>query len=611
MSEAASNAFHRVISDRQLFGRSLIVALFCAVLSSVLLAGTVLAVAGVAQVISSESASLATAIDVRQSAFPAPPLRRLHSLPLLGSPESALATLFFVLVLLVSGRILLRNVVFGQVSRHVSSAVNRLREHLQRQALRCNPGDLTGHQRNHAAELFQKTSRELEVSARDWGFDRITTICDLIVLAVLFLSVQWRVGLECVIPVIVCWVVARLEEERHEASAHLLTEQVDRGLEKLTDHLNKSRIVAGYGMEKLEHEHFSVSLEGYQERRESLRQQKSRSKWTSNLIYGAMIVIPGFILARQLLPGALMTVPAAVAMAVIVGCIARSLQRIQRASQNLGTATVTADTVNQYLLRVPTVSQIVGAKFLEPMSRVLQFNQVVLETDEQPELLSNLDLKIDFGQKIALLSLDPNEADALVSLIPRFNDPTTGQVLVDGQDLRRVTLESLRAEAVVVCGDEPVFNTTVLENITVGQSDLTKQDAIEACKIAHAESFIRQLPKGYETHLGQHESLLDVGHRFRLSLARAIARKPALLVIQEPDGLLDTETKAMLDDTYQRIANDRTIIYIPTRLSTVKKCDRIVVLHQGRVEADGTHEELVRTSEIYRHWEYMRFNVFR
>ena len=151
----------------------------------------------------------------------------------------------------------------------------------------------------------------------------------------------------------------------------------------------------------------------------------------------------------------------------------------------------------------------------------------------------------------------------------------------------------------------------MLENITVGQSDLTKQDAIEACKIAHAESFIRQLPKGYETHLGQHESLLDVGHRFRLSLARAIARKPALLVIQEPDGLLDTETKAMLDDTYQRIANDRTIIYIPTRLSTVKKCDRIVVLHQGRVEADGTHEELVRTSEIYRHWEYMRFNVFR
>ncbi len=186
-----------------------------------------------------------------------------------------------------------------------------------------------------------------------------------------------------------------------------------------------------------------------------------------------------------------------------------------------------------------------------------------------------------------------------------------GQVLIDGQDLRRVTLESLRAEAVVVCGDEPVFNTTVLENITVGQSDLTKQDAIEACKVAHAESFIRQLPKGYETHLGHQDSLLDAGQRFRLSLARAIARNPALLIIQEPVAALDAETKAILDDTYQRICNGRTMIFLPSRLSTVKKCDRIVVLHHGRVASDGRHEDLVRSSELYRHWEYMRFNVFR
>ena len=119
------------------------------------------------------------------------------------------------------------------------------------------------------------------------------------------------------------------------------------------------------------------------------------------------------------------------------------------------------------------------------------------------------------------------------------------------------------------------------------------------------------MPKGYETHLGQHEALLDVGHRFRLSLARAIARKPALLVIAEPDSILDDETKAMLDDTYQRISSDRTVIFLPTRLSTVKKCDRIVVLHDGRVAADGNHDDLVRSSELYRHWEYLRFNVFR
>ena len=119
------------------------------------------------------------------------------------------------------------------------------------------------------------------------------------------------------------------------------------------------------------------------------------------------------------------------------------------------------------------------------------------------------------------------------------------------------------------------------------------------------------MPKGYETHLGDQSTQLDAGQRFRLSLARAIARKPALLVIQEPEATLDSETKDMLDDTYERICSDRTVIFLPTRLSTVKKCNRIVVLHHGRVAADGPHEELVRSSDLYRHWEYMRFNVFR
>ncbi len=608
MSETATNAFHKVISDRQLLGRSLVGSLIAAIASAALLGGIVPAAGGLAHLVIAD----ASFDSLRNEGFPIGLLSQLaKSVSLLNQTSSALTMLFGLLAILICVRVLLRSVIRGQLSRHVASAVNRLREHIQRQALRCNPGDLTGHQQSTAASIFQQTAQQLEENAYGWSYSRLTTCCDLIVLTALLFLVQWRVGLECVIPVVVCWYIVRMESERHEVSATLLTEQVDRELEKLTDHLNKSRIVAGYGMESLEHEHFSASLQNYQRRCESLRQQKARGQWTLSLIYGAMFGLPIVILARHLVFGDLLSVASAVSLAVIVGFITLCLHRIQNVAQMKGASTVAADSINQYLLRVPTVSQVVGAKFLEPMSRLLQFDQVIVETETQPDLLSNLDLKIEFGQRVAILSLDPHEAEALVTLIPRFTDPTGGQVLIDGQDIRRVTLESLRAEAVVVGGDEPVFNTTVLENITVGQADLTKQDAIEACKIAHAESFIRQLPKGYETHLGKHEALLDVGHRFRISLARAIARKPALLVIQEPDVLLDAETKAMLDDTYQRIGHDRTLLFIPTRLSTVKKCDRIVVIHQGRVEADGRHEELVRSSEIYRHWEYLRFNTFR
>lgn len=611
MSEAARNAFHKVISDRQLFGRSLILGTAAAVAASLLIIVIVAISGGLAQVILHRGSAGVTGPVAAHGILATPLHAAIDAMPVLRRPAAALTVLAVLLGVACCLRTFLRSVAQGAISRHVAAGVNRLREHLQRHALRCNPGDLTGMQQTAAANLFRETAQQLEECARQWSFRRLTNAADLFVVTVLLVVVQWRVGLECAIPIVVCWLVGAIEAKRHAASADLLTEQVERGLEKLTDHLDKSRIVTGYGMETLEHDHFSKSLQSYQDRCERLRQQKTRSRWTATIVQGALFALPAFILARHLVVGSLISLPAAVAMTVLLGFLVIILKRLEGVRQLHGEATVAADAINHYLLRVPGVSQMVGARFLEPMSRLLQFNQVCVETETHTEVLSNLDLKIDFGQRIALLSLDGREAEALVSLIPRFIDPSRGQVLIDGQDIRKATLESLRAEAVVVSGDEPVFNTTVLDNITAGQQGISRQDAIEACKIAHAENFIRQLPRGYETHLGDNAQLLDVGQRYRISLARAIARNPALLVIREPEAILDSETKAMLDDTYHRICADRTVIFLPTRLSTVKKCDRIVMLHHGQVAADGRHDDLVRHSDLYRHWEYQRFNIFR
>ncbi len=270
-----------------------------------------------------------------------------------------------------------------------------------------------------------------------------------------------------------------------------------------------------------------------------------------------------------------------------------------------------AEDIGEYIRAVPEVSQVVRAKFLEPMSRSLQFDQISVDTPDRPGLLNQLDLKIEAGQRVAVISLDREETDALISLVPRLNDPQQGQVLIDGQNISRATLESLRAEAMVVSGSSNLFNATVLENITCGQPDISRQQAMEAGKIAHAEKFTRQLQKGYETEIGDYGVPLDDGQAFRLAITRANVRKPALLIVEEPQVALDDETKTLLDDTYERICQDRTVIFIPYRLSTVKKCERVILLHEGRVAADGTHEELMRTSELYRHWEYIRFNVFR
>ncbi len=608
LSDVTHTTFSRIISDRHFLGRPLFLATVLGVLSSLLMAVIVLCVGTIFQLMT---------VATQGAAPPAHDLTAKilewlsSTVPALQRPDLALTFLCGVIVMAIVGRALLQSLVDRKINHRVATGVNRLREHIQRQALRSNPGDLTGLKQQTAASLFQQTARQLEENASRWGLLRLTTVCDLAVLMLLIVSVQWLVGLECIIPILVCWFIARVEADRHTASTNLLTEQVDRGLQRLTEDLDKARIVAGYGMENLEHEHFSRSLQEYQARCNNLRQRKLTANWTSLLITIATIVVPSVIIVRHIILGDLIGLATGAMLFTTLGLVIWNLNRWHKVPVLESAATVAADEINQYLLRVPAVSQLVGAKFLEPMARILQFDQVSVETETNADLLSNLDLKIDAGKRIALLSLNKREAEALINLIPRFADPSGGQVLIDGKDIRRATLESLRAEVVVVGGDEPVFNATVVDNITAGQPDISRQDAIEASKTVHAESFIRKLPKGYETHLGDLKNQLDIGQRFRLSLARALARKPALLVVQEPDQALDDETKTMLDDTYQRICSGRTVIFLPSRLSTVKKCDRVIMLHQGRVAADGRHEELVRSSELYRHWEYVRFNVFR
>lgn len=529
----------------------------------------------------------------------------------LGSADSALAVLVGCICIALLLRWILKSTAAAAATRQMATAVQRLRQHIHRKAIRLEPADLTGDQARSTDRLFRDSTKVLETSAAAWASRWTATFPDFVVLSVLAAFVDWRVAGETLIPVVLCWFALRLETQRSDSSASLLTEQADRGLRRLAEGLRKTRIVSGFAMQQQEQEQFEKNLDQYRDRCRLLRRQKDRSQLTQRVILLFGVVVPGCVLARHAMSGGSVDFPAAVMIATCAVLIFRVLLTMQDVRSLASEALVKSDEINSYIARVPLVGQSVGAKFMEPLSRSLQFNQVSLSTTRHPRLLDNLDLRISYGETVGLLSLNPVSAYALASLIPRFVDPDFGQVLIDGQDIRHATLESLRAEAIFVSGSDPVFNGTILENITCGQSDISKQQVQEACKLVHADHFIRNLPRGYETVVGEHGSNLEPGQVFRLSLARAEVRKPALLIIEEPTLTLDGETKAMLDDAYQRLATDRTVIFLPSRLSTVKKCDRIVMIHDGRVIADDSHERLVKTHELYRHWEYMHFNTFR
>jgi ATP-binding cassette subfamily B protein len=263
----------------------------------------------------------------------------------------------------------------------------------------------------------------------------------------------------------------------------------------------------------------------------------------------------------------------------------------------------------KFLDRPGEVGQVVGAEFLTPMARQLEFDGVSLkEPGSSRMLLQDISLEIRAGQRVGVVGPEDVEKHALVYLIPRFLDPTAGEIRIDDHNLRWVTLDSLRAQIALVMQHNLVFHDTVANNIGCGDPGFTLPQIIEAAKVAHAHHFIQRLPKGYETPIGELGHTLSLSEQFRIALARAILRDPALLIIEEPEAALDEDSKSLIDDTFARFLPGRTAIFLPHRISTLKSCDLIFLLHKGRLEAAGDHRTLLGQNALYRHLHYLEFN---
>ena len=267
-----------------------------------------------------------------------------------------------------------------------------------------------------------------------------------------------------------------------------------------------------------------------------------------------------------------------------------------------------AVTYFKFLERPGEVGQVVGAEFLPPLRHRIELDNVSLrEPGSTRILLQDVTLTIPAGHRIGLVGPDDLEKHALVYLIPRLLDPTSGEVRMDQHNLRWVTLDSLRNQIALVLQDNLIFHDTIANNIGCGDPAYTLPQIIEAAKIAHAHHFIQKLPKGYETAIGEQGHFLSSSEQFRIGLARAILRDPALVIIEEPEDAMDEDTKALLDDTFARFLPGRTTIFLPHRISTIRSCDRIYLLHNGKIEAEGIHRDLLTQNPLYRHLHYLEF----
>lgn len=225
----------------------------------------------------------------------------------------------------------------------------------------------------------------------------------------------------------------------------------------------------------------------------------------------------------------------------------------------------------------------------------------------EESVLRGIEIAIPRGQLVALVGPSGAGKSTLVNLLPRFFDPTSGAVTIDGVDLRELSLESLRAQIGIVTQDTVLFDDTVRNNIAYGREDLPFEAVRAAARAAYADDFIGQLPAGYDTEIGESGFKLSGGQRQRLAIARALLKNPPILILDEATSHLDSEAESLVQGALQNLMSGRTALVIAHRLSTVQRADRILVLEGGRIVQDGTHEALLQEAGVYRRLYDLQF----
>jgi len=320
------------------------------------------------------------------------------------------------------------------------------------------------------------------------------------------------------------------------------------------------------------------------------------------LYYGGLQVIRG-----EITPGSLFSFITA------IGLIYDPVRNLSKVNNQLQVALASADRVFDTLDSIPITPEAPDAKPLPPFSDGIEYRDVWFhyadpDGGEARYVLRGVDLVVKKGEMVAIVGSSGAGKTTLVNLLPRFYDVTSGQVLIDGRDIRSVQLESLRDQIAVVCQETYLFDDTIKANIAYAvKRKVSDEEVRRAAVVANAHDFIMSFPDGYETLVGERGARLSGGEKQRLAIARALLKDAPILILDEATSSLDTEAEKLVQGALNKLMEGRTTLVIAHRLSTIRRADKIVVLEEGKIVESGKHDELIKAGGIYKNFYDLQF----
>ena len=410
---------------------------------------------------------------------------------------------------------------------------------------------------------------------------------------------NWRLALAAFVLIPVMFVYAYILNKKMKRAFKTNREKVADINARIEDNLSGIRVVKSFANEEIEREKFMEGNRGF------LDSKKNSYFYMGQYHAGltafiTMITVVVIVVGAVLLSNGTMNAPDLITFLLYISNFTEPVQKLINFTEQFQNGITGYERFREILSIDPEIKECENPVEAKDIRGEVVFDDVGFRYEEgQEKVLSHVSLKVNAGEYVALVGTSGAGKTTLCSLIPRFYEVTFGTILLDGIDVRKYTLSSLRKSIGVVQQDVYLFAGTVLDNIRYGNVEATREEVIQAAKDANAHEFIMGLPQGYDTNIGQRGVKLSGGQKQRLSIARVFLKNPPVLIFDEATSALDNESEKVVQESLEKLAKNRTTFVIAHRLSTIRNAQRILVLTEEGISEEGSHEELMKKHGVY------------